>query len=79
MARHNTIEALVKKGIKNEVAKKLADGGYTIDRIKKASMADLEKIIGKDARKVAKVFGKKVKKERKRKQWRKRKQKKRKK
>ena len=65
MARHNTIEALVKKGIKNEVAKKLADGGYTIDRIKKASMADLEKIIGKDARKVAKVFGKKVKKEKK--------------
>jgi len=62
MAKHNTIEALAKRGIKNEVAEKLADGGYTIDRIKKANVADLERVVGKDARKVAKVFGKKVEK-----------------
>ena len=44
MAKHNTIRALVKRGISSELAEKISDQEFTVTSLKSASIDDLVKV-----------------------------------
>lgn len=61
MGKRDTINALVRRGVKEEDASKLADKGYTLDKVKMAGYEELEAVLGGNAKAVAKIFGIQVK------------------
>ncbi len=58
MANQNTVKALVRRGLDEKTATKLADEGYTLSDVKGASLKDLTDVIGKEkAGEVSKKLG----------------------
>ncbi len=63
MAKKDTINALTRRGVKDELAKKLADEGFLLGDVKQASTEDLTEIMSEEeAKEVKKQVGKKPKK-----------------
>ncbi|MFW5904342.1 MAG: DNA-directed RNA polymerase subunit A'', partial [Candidatus Saliniplasma sp.] len=63
MAKKDTINALKRRGVKDELAKKLADEGYLLGDVKEAPVEELKKLMSEDeAKEVSKQVGKKPKK-----------------
>lgn len=63
MAKKDTIRALKRRGVKDELANKLADEGYLLGDVKSASAEDLTEIMSEEeAKEVVKQVGKKPKK-----------------
>ncbi|MFW6375692.1 MAG: DNA-directed RNA polymerase subunit A'' [Thermoplasmatota archaeon] len=63
MAKKDTINALKRRGVKDELAKKLADEGYLLGDVKEAPIEELKKLMSEDeAKEVSKQVGKKPKK-----------------
>lgn len=68
MAKKDTINALKRRGVKDELAKKLADEGYLLGDVKSASVEDLQELMSEEeAKEVSKQVGKKPKKKSRRK------------
>lgn len=60
MGKRDTINALIRRGLDEKTATKLADEGYLLGDVKKASADDLEKLLGKKkAKEVCEKVGKK--------------------
>ncbi len=60
MAKKDTINALTRRGVKDELAKKLADEGFLLGDVKQASTEDLTEIMSEEeAKEVKKQVGKK--------------------
>jgi len=65
MAKKDTINALIRRGVDEESAKKLADEDFLLGDVKSASKEELEKVLEEDeAKKVKELVGKKAKKKR---------------
>ncbi len=63
MAKKDTINALKRRGVKDELAKKLADEGYLLGDVKSASVEELQELMSEEeAKEVSKQVGKKPKK-----------------
>lgn len=58
----STVNALVKRGLSKKLAERVA-AQYTLTELKKLSDKELKKQFGKDAEKIAKIFGRKLEKE----------------
>ncbi|MFW6040329.1 MAG: DNA-directed RNA polymerase subunit A'' [Thermoplasmatota archaeon] len=68
MAKKDTIYALIRRGIDDETAEKLADEGLLLGDVKSATVKELEDIVGKEkAKEVVKKIGSKPKKKTKKK------------
>jgi len=69
MAKKDTINALIRRGLDEETAKKLADEDFLLGDVKSASKGDLEKVLEEDkAEEVKELMGKKSKKKKKKKE-----------
>lgn len=76
MAKKDTINALKRRGVKDELAKKLADEGYLLGDVKKASVEELKELMDKEeAKEIVDQVGKKTKKKTKKKKKKKEKKK----
>ncbi len=63
MAKKDTINALKRRGVKDELAKNLADEGYLLGDVKSASVEELQELMSEEeAKEVSKQVGKKPKK-----------------
>ncbi len=68
MAKKDTIQALKRRDIDEETAKKLADEGFLLGDVKSASKEDLEEVLDEEkAKEVKKLIGKKPKSKKKKK------------
>jgi len=56
MGKKDSVNALVRRGVSESDATKLVDAGYNMSRLKDTSYEDLEKVLGKRADDVAKIF-----------------------
>ncbi|MFW6196713.1 MAG: DNA-directed RNA polymerase subunit A'' [Thermoplasmatota archaeon] len=75
MAKKDTINALKRRGVKEDLANKLADEGYLLGDVKQATIEELTEIISEeDAKQVKKQVGKKPKKKSKKKKKKKEKE-----
>ncbi len=61
MGKRDTINALVKRGVSEEDASRLADKGYTLDKVKRAGYEELEAVLGGNTKAVAEIFGIQIK------------------
>jgi len=69
MAKKDTINALIRRGIDEETAKKLADEDFLLGDVKSASKKELEKVLEEDkAEEVKELMGKESKKKKKKKE-----------
>ena len=57
MAKRDTVKALVKRGMNEKDAEKIADAGYTMEKLKKVGYGELSELLGEDTDEVAAILG----------------------